>query len=145
MTKRIMDIVNKYKAEIALIIIVTSGWLTWKFIIPSIIPGLSTIAAFITSNVMLTAIIGSIITLEVIDKVESPNKPNHNRWTSLKPLGRSLGQTTPHSPHPDESNQTGIACDDHTDALLESRPFRFSDHCPSIAWPNQNMRRDSND
>lgn len=79
MTKRIMDIVNKYKAEIALIIIVTSGWLTWKFIIPSIIPGLSTITAFITSNVMLTAIIGSLIALEVMDKVESLNKHNHNR------------------------------------------------------------------
>lgn len=79
MTKRIMNIVNKYKAEIALIIIVTSGWLTWKFIIPSIIPRLSTIAAFITSNVMLTAIIGSLIALEVMDKVESLNKHNHNR------------------------------------------------------------------
>ena len=76
MTKRIMNIVNKYKAEIALIIIVTSGWLTWKFIIPSIIPGLSTIAAFITSNVMLAAIIGSFIALEAMDKVESTN---HNR------------------------------------------------------------------
>ena len=42
-------------------------------------PGLSTIAAFITSNVMLTAIIGSLIALEVIDKVESLNKPNHTR------------------------------------------------------------------
>ena len=133
-TKRIMDIVNKYKAEISLIIIVTSGWLAWKFIIPSIIPGLSTIAAFITSNVMLAAIIGSFIALETIDKVKSTN---HNRWTSLNPPGRSLGQTTPIpscSPRwakPKWDRSTVIP----TNTPLEPRPFWFFDHCSSIACP----------